>query len=110
MDDNTISLYRAMGADEFESVMLAKMFTLHKGKADVKYFGLDFDETLQFANKAFNRDLVAVIEVQIDKYILMKIGDYTHVDPFLFKCGTVEIQPENLEQFNNSITKIVHRI
>ena len=110
MDDNTTSLYRAMGAGEFESVMLTQTFTLHKGKADVKYFGLDFDETLQFANKAFNSDLVAVIEVQVRKSVLEKIGDYTHVDPFLFKCGTVEIQPENLAEFNNSISKIIHRI
>jgi len=99
-----------MGEAEFESVMLTKTFTLIKGKAEVKYFGLDFDETLSFADKAFNLDLVCVLEVCVKKIVLDKIGDFTHVDPFLFKCGTVEIQPEDLEEFNRAITKIIHRI
>jgi len=110
MDDEVVSLYRAMGAEEFESVIITRQFTLHKNKAEVKYFGLDFDETLSFADKAFNMDLVAVIEVNIYKSVLDKIGDFTQVDPFLFKCGTVEIQPENLDEFNSAIIKITHRI
>jgi len=110
MVNTTTSLYRAMGAEEFESVMLTKTFTLYKGKADVKYFGMDFDETLRFADKAFNKDLVAVIEVIVDKSVLERIGDFTHVDPFLFKCGTVEIQPEHLNEFNSAIFNILHRI
>jgi len=107
---NTVSLFRAMGEAEFESVMSTKIFSLIKGKAEVKYFGLDFDETLSFADKAFNLDLVCVLEVCVKKTVLDMIGDFTHVDPFLFKCGTVEIQPEDLEEFNRAITKIVHRI
>jgi hypothetical protein len=110
MDDTTVSLFRAMGDAEFESVMSTKVFTLSKGKAEVKYFGLDFDETLSFANKAFNLDLVCVLEVCVKKSVLDKIGDYTHVDPFLFKCGTVEIQPEDLAEFNGAIITIIHRI
>ena len=110
MDDEVINLYRAMGAEEFENVMLLKQFFIHKSKAEVKYFGLDFDETLQFANKAFNMDLVAVVEVAISKAVIDKIGDFTHVDPFLFKSGTVEIQPEELDEFNRAIIKIIHKI
>jgi len=110
MTDSAVSLFRAMGADEFENVMLTNVFSLLKGKAEVKYFGLDFEETLRFADKAFNMDLVAVVEVCVIRSVLEKIGDYTHVDPFLFKCGTVEIQAENLAEFNNAITKIIHRI
>jgi len=110
MISEAVNLYRAMGADEFEAVMLTKQFALHKNKAEVKYFGLAFDETLQFANKAFNVDLVAVVEVSISKAVLDRIGDFTHVDPYLFKCGTVEIQPENLDEFNNAIISITHKI
>jgi hypothetical protein len=110
MDDELVGLYRAIGSDEFESVMLTKQFSFLKNKAEVKYFGFNFDETLRFANKAFNMDLVAVIEVKINKVVLDKIGDFTHVDPFLFKSGTVEIQPENLDEFNRAIVKITHKI
>ena len=77
-----------MGAGEFESVIQTKTFTVLSGKSEVKYFGLDFDETLHFADKAFNTDLVAVVEVKVSKSVLEKIGDFTHVDPFLFKHGT----------------------
>ena len=110
MSDETIKLYRAMGASEFEEVMITKQFSLLKNKAEVKYFGFDFEETLQFANKAFNVDLVAVVEVSISETILDEIGDFTQVDPYLFKCGTVEIQPQRLDEFNRAIINIIHKI
>ena len=65
---------------------------------------------MQFANKAFISDIVAVLEIRVRKGILEKIGDFTHVDTTLFRNGTVEIQPEHLDEFNNSIVEIIHRI
>ena len=37
------------------------------------------------------------------------IRDFTHVDATLFRSGTVEIQPEHLDEFNDSIIEIIHR-
>jgi len=41
--------------------------------------------------------------------VLEHIGDYTNVDITLFKTGTVEIHPEHLDEFNDSIIEIIHR-
>jgi len=51
-----------------------------------------------------------VLEIRVRKDILEKIGDFTNVDVTLFRSGTVEIQPEHLEEFNTAIVEIVHRI
>ncbi|MCL2015383.1 MAG: hypothetical protein FWG68_03945 [Defluviitaleaceae bacterium] len=102
----TIKLYRAVGVEEYLSIMKIGKFALREGRDTVKYFGLDFEETLLFANKAFNNSLVAVFEVEIKHTVLNKIGDFTNVDPFLFKKGTVEIQEEVLEDFNKAILKV----
>ena len=38
-----------------------------------------------------------------------EIGDFTHVDPFIFKSGTVIISADDLEFFNNSIQELIHK-
>jgi len=90
--------------------MRTKRFTFWPCSAKVKYFAHDFEETLLFANKAFTTDIAAVLEIKVRKDTLEKIGDFTHVDITLFRNGTVEIQPEHLEEFNDSIVEIIHRI
>ena len=108
--EDIVSLFRAIGESEFYSVMRTKRFSFWPFSAKVKYFANDFEETLQFADKAFTTDIAAVLEIRIRKDTLDKIGDFTHVDTTLFRNGTVEIHPEHLEEFNNSIVGIIHRI
>jgi len=107
--EDTMSIYRAIGEIEFYSVMRTNQFSFWPCSAKVKYFAMDFEETLKFANMAFAMDIAAVLEVKVQKSILELIGDFTHVDTTLFRSGTVEIQPENLDEFNNSIIEIIHR-
>ena len=102
-------LYRAVGCEEFYSIMKTNRFSFHPKGVDVKYFGLDFKETLDFADELMNIDLVAVVEVIVLEEILNKIGDFIDVDPFLFKTGTIEIQSEHLDEFNSAIYSIIHR-
>ena len=104
-----VSLYRAIGESEFFSVMRTKRFSFWQRSARVKYFANDFKETVKFANKAFATDIVAVLEIVVAKDVLERVGDFTCVDTTLFKAGTVEIHPEHLDEFNNSITEIIHR-
>jgi len=109
-NDNIIKLYRAIDAEEFASVFKTKRFSLHERKSSVKYFAFNFEETLEFANKSFNNELVAILEVKIYNENLNNVGDFVNVDPFCFKSGTVEIQLENLEKFNACILEINHII
>ena len=104
-----ISLYRAVGVEEFASIIELSKFTIPDCGVGVKYFGLNFEETLVFANDNFNNGIIAIFEATIAKNILEEIGDFTHVDRFIFKSGTVIISAEDLEVFNNSIQEIIHK-
>ena len=106
---NLIKLYRAVGVEEFNSIMRISCFTCLPDGVEVKYFGLNFDETLYFANMAVNIETVAVLEATVLESVLNCIADFTHVDPFLFKSGTVEVHISRLDKFNNAIQKIVHK-
>ena len=104
-----ISLYRAVGADEFSSIIKTQQFSVLENGLHVKYFGLSYKDTMDFATKDLNVDVVAIFEVTIDERSLREIGDFTHVDPYIFKNGTVEIRSENLNVFNNEIIYIIHK-
>ena len=104
-----ISLYRAVGVEEFASIAELSKFSIPDGGVDVKYFGLNFEETLIFANANFNNGIIAIFEATIAKNILEEIGDFTHVDQFIFKSGTVIISADDLEIFNNSVQEIIHK-
>jgi hypothetical protein len=41
--------------------------------------------------------------------VLNKIGDFTHVDRFLLKNGTVTIHLNKLAEFNNALQQIIHK-
>jgi len=107
--EEEVSLFRAIGESEFYSVMRTKQFSFWRRSAKVKYFAKNLEETIKFANKAFTTDIVAVLEIIVRKDILVRIGDFTNVDTTLFRTGTVEIHPEHLDEFNNSIIEIIHR-
>ena len=78
-------------------------------RSEVKYFGIDFEETLAFANEMINIEIIAVIEVNVSYNTLKRIGDFTYVDPFLFKKGAVEVHHKNLDEFNSAIKYIKHK-
>ena len=102
-------LFRAVGIEEFYSIIKTNKFSIQTGGVHVKYFGVNSDETLYFANKIMNIDMVAVIEVGVLEDMIKIIGDFVNVDPFIFKSGTVEIQAEYLDEFNSAIQYIIQK-
>ncbi|MCL1859694.1 MAG: hypothetical protein FWF92_10750 [Oscillospiraceae bacterium] len=109
MNEKLIRLFRAVGVEEYYSVMRTKKFACHPEGSETKYFGIDFEETLAFANEIINIEIIAVIEIGVLYNILTRIGDFTYVDPFLFKKGTVEIPHVHLDEFNSAIKYITHK-
>ena len=75
----------------------------------MKYFGKDIADTIRFAEKTINNNTAAVVEVEIPRNIVERIGDFSSVDPFLFRHGTVEIWEDDLDEFNDAIINIVHK-
>ena len=108
-NEDILRLFRAVGVEEFYLIMTTNCFACHPNGVSVKYFGVDFEETLNFADKAINIELVAVVEVGVLRDVVMNIADFTHVDRFLFKSGTVEIPAANLSEFNSAIRYIIHK-
>ena len=106
--DKNIHLFRAIGYSEYLSIIDTKEFSLRPNGLEAKYFGMNFEETLDFANKVFNIHVVAIVETIINEYILKEIGDFTLVDTTVFKSGTVEIDKIHLNKFNDSIIEIKH--
>ena len=107
---DTMFLYRAVGDREFYEIMKISCFSCLPGGVDVKYFGRDFHDTLKFANKIINKNVVAIIEAEVFIDVVEEIGDFVHVDPFIFTHGTVEIWERDLLIFNSSIVSIKHKL
>ncbi|RUS43551.1 RHS repeat domain-containing protein [Cohnella sp. AR92] len=105
--DQFINIYRAVGAEEFYQIMKSGSFMVSPMGFDGKQFGLNFDDTLKFAEKY--KDIAAIVEVKVSKTELDRLADYTHVDPFIFKNGTLTIHLENLDDFNKIIQAISHK-
>lgn len=108
--ERIVEIYRAVGLKEYFVIMESEKFSCYSFGAEVKYFGLDFDETLTFANQLINIEVVAIIAVKIWEEDLHRVGDFTHVDSQIFKQGTVEIPLENLDEFNEAIWGMVHKL
>jgi hypothetical protein len=109
LDNNNagfITLYRAVGLEEYYSIIRTNRFSCHPAGAEVKYYGLDYTETETFANMIINLEVVAVFSVVLEKDVVEQIGDFTHVDPFLFHSGTIEVHISNLSCFNDAIKLI----
>ncbi|MEK4852805.1 hypothetical protein NST04_23340 [Paenibacillus sp. FSL H7-0756] len=105
---SSISLFRAVGPEEFYQIFKTGTFEIGGSGFEAKQFGYTLEETLAFANKF--KDYAAIIEVKISKNALKKLGDFTSVDPFIFKSGTVTITLEKLGDFNKMIKEIIHAL
>ena len=69
---DTMFLYRAVSDAEFYAIMQAGRFSCLPGGVGLKYFGKDLGDTLRFANKLKNKNIVAVLEVEVLKLVLKK--------------------------------------
>jgi hypothetical protein len=85
-------------------------FATRGGMTEVKYFAFDFKETTEYADKSYNTDVVAVFEVIAKRSVVERIGDFTHVDPSIFRAGTVIIHEEDIDEFNQAIISINLRV
>ena len=106
--DNIVKLYRAVGFSEYVSLVDGELFQILRGGVAVKYFGRNFEETLNFANMPINNGVVAVFEVGLPRNVLMIVGNFVNVDKFIFRSGTVEIPEEHLREFNNAVCYVKH--
>lgn len=96
-----------MSLEEFYQIIETGTFEVSIRGYYGKQFGLKFEETLEFANRF--KDIGAIVEVKLPRDQLSRIADFTHVDPFIFKSGTITRNIEPLEEFNKIIREIKHK-
>ena len=107
-ENKTKYIYRAVGVDEYEDIMLNGKFRGIEGKTlAAKEFGNDFYEMLEFANKTINKDKVAIIKVTIPQNVYGQLN-HMNLDISIFKSGTPVVEPDMLDFFNDSIISIEH--
>ena len=107
VSEQTTSLYRAVSPDEFDEIMKTGNFSIIPDGLQAKQFGLSFDETLRYADNF--SDYGAIVEAKVPQSVLDNIADYTPVDPFIFKSGTVTIPFDYIDEFNRAIEDISHK-
>jgi len=106
-ENNEVSLFfRAMDENELYMALETQMFALHPERAQVKYFGLNLNETLAFANHPINSQLVGIVEARVHADFLTKIENSIQVDTFIFKSGTVVVNAQQLASLNAHIISI----
>ena len=104
---DTVSIYRAVGYEEYHDIMKDKQFRFAKNTLEVKEFGNYSDETLKFANHAINKDKVAIIKVTLPQETYLKL-EHLKLDNFWFKGGTPVVNADMLGEFNKNIININH--
>jgi|GEM_PF-547425 len=102
------SLYRAVGPDEFHSVMQEGKFLFPPNGSEMKQFGFSLDEVLKFSN--FQTDYAAILRVDIPTKSLSKFNvSQGQIDPFIFRSGVVTVEGQGaLNAFNGAIRSISH--
>jgi len=109
--ENTITVwFRAVGVEEFLSLMDTKKFSTREVSSSMKQFGLSLEETIKYADKKINKEYVSILKITL-KVEALDLQDYeAKPDPFIFKSGTVTIQKENLEKLNDYILSIEQEV
>ena len=102
-------LYRAVSPEEYDDVFKTGGFraTPDGRTLEAKEFGNSLEDTLNFANHPINVDKAAILEVTIPKSIYNQLNHMSLDTPY-FKSGTTIVEPDLMNIFNKSISKIRH--
>ncbi|WP_175941838.1 hypothetical protein [Burkholderia pyrrocinia] len=104
---DTITVYRAVSPEEFNSIMQTGKFSFTSGANEMKQFGFNLNEVMAYANTA--PEYAAIIKANIPASVIGKFGVSYSIDPFIFKSGVLSVMKENqLNIFNSFVTNVGH--
>lgn len=103
---SNVDLFRAVSPAEFNDINATGSFRTAPGAFEAKQFGLNLNETLNFAETA--PDLAAVVRVTVPQTTFNMFEFSTRIDPSIFPSGVVTVQPELLDLLNSSFISIKH--
>ncbi|WP_255593505.1 RHS repeat-associated core domain-containing protein [Acidovorax sp. sic0104] len=104
----TISLYRAVGPEEFYSLINGGRFAFGPNGATMKQFGFKLDETLKYAN--WSTDYAAIIRADIPRSALKDLSvSFGQIDAYIFRNGVVTVEGQRaLDALNRAVITIKH--
>jgi len=99
------TLFRAMSAAEYTLLMDSGRFSFAEGGCEMKQFGLDLQETLDFAR--FQPDYAMIIRVKVPARSVKRFHVSDRIDPFIFRHGVLTVDGlEKLGLFNAVVRQI----
>ena len=99
------TVFRAVSQLEYASIINTQRFSLLLGGIEIKQFGFDLTETLNFAT--FQPDYAFVIQADIPDGALARFHVSKNIDPFIFRSGVLSvIRQPGIDLFNSLVTKI----
>jgi RHS repeat-associated protein len=104
----TISLYRAVGPEEFYSLINGGRFAFGPNGTTMKQFGFKLDETLKYAN--WSTDYAAIIRADIPRSALKDLSvSFGQIDAYIFRNGVVTVEGQRaLDALNRAVISIKH--
>ncbi len=102
----TVTIYRAVGVREFESLMATKQFNWGPQPTMMKQFGFTLEEALAYANTS--PSYVAIVKVTIDESAVALAHFSRTIDAHIFKNGVLTFGDESLAALNSAIKSISH--
>ncbi|AEV68704.1 transglutaminase-like domain-containing protein [Acetivibrio clariflavus] len=100
-----VDLYRAVGPDEFYDIINTNRFNVVEHAYSGKQFGFSFDEILELTDSL--PESAAIFKARIPKDVFVKL-DFTPLDTFTLKSGSLTVPGDLLEIFNNNLIDLQH--
>ncbi len=110
--EETVTLYRSVGMDEFVDVIKTRQFNTKLGQVEGKYFSSTFDEAVMEGTKNYSShsEKFTMLSVEIPKSLYEKLVEkLPHTDNFMpgKSMSDVHFVPlKNLDEFNKSYKQI----
>jgi filamentous hemagglutinin len=101
------TLYRAVSPEEYHSIMSTGQFSFAPGAGEMKQFGFNLNEVMNYANTAPN--YAAIVQAEIPTSLLGTFGVSNSIDPFIFRSGVLTVEKEQqLNLFNSVVKNVSH--
>jgi filamentous hemagglutinin len=103
----TTTLYRAVSPEEYSSIMNSGQFSFGPAGSEMKQFGFNLNEVLNYAN--FQPDYAAIVSAQVPTRLLGNFNVSNAIDPFIFKNGVLTVNGQSgLNLFNSIVKNVGH--
>jgi hypothetical protein len=100
-NNGTTTLYRAVSPEEYSSVMNSGQFSFGPAGSEMKQFGFNMNEVLNYSN--FASDYAAIVRAEIPTSLLGNFNVSNSIDPFIFRSGVLTINGQSGLNFLNSV-------